>query len=68
MSYQGETLSAKEQEDMFDCTDENKIGFHVAKQLCKKLGGDLMVRSSDGETHFDFYVAVKLPIDSTLSL
>lgn len=53
---------------MFDCTDENKIGFHVAKQLCKKLGGDLMVRSSDGETHFDFYVAVKLPIDSTLSL
>ena len=68
VSLTGEKLSEKEKEDLFDVSDDNKIGFHVAKELCKKLGGDLMVTSVAGETTFTFYVTVKGPLHASLTL
>lgn len=58
VSIVGEVFSETERLRLFDVTNEETIGFHVAQRLCVKLGGKLEVTCADGMTKFIFYVTI----------
>ena len=46
----------------------NGLGLNICKELCKKLGGDILVRSRPGDwTVFTFWVNVKLCSDCNIN-
>lgn len=68
VSLVGEQITTEQRINLFDATDETKIGLHVAQKLCTKLGGDLRVACENDQTNFVFYVTFQ-PSDevSTMS-
>ena len=58
VNFLGEPLAPDLISTLFDSTEDSNIGLHVAKQLCKRLDGELRVTSSrKGETTFAMTVA-----------
>jgi chemotaxis protein histidine kinase CheA len=46
----------------------NGLGLSICKNICKNLGGDIVVRSQPGDmTEFTFWVNVKIPDDCNIS-
>jgi hypothetical protein len=44
------------------------LGLNICKELCKKLGGDISVKSRPGDwTEFTFWVNVKLCLDCDIN-
>ena len=57
--YTSQPIPIQEQAHIFDIFDgqNDQIGLHVAKQLCNKLGGDVIMLSDGNRTTFSFTVS-----------
>lgn len=65
---QGNLLTSDEISNLYDVSDDRKIGLHVAKLLCQKLGGELEVTSSRGATSFFFSIMCKQYLDTSSTM